>query len=185
MPIRFFAFHRPGAAAAVTVSAADTMAGLPDDPSSTSSSGIATSSATCSTRRGRGRGRAWFAEVKDFLGHRIANKGRLSTGDLACEVAEKVRDTLAALAWACDRQGLDAGDCAIFLSRIAGRDRKVPVVLSLEEDRPLGPQEVSSLAAAIKRRLAWLNPRVLVTSRLESDRRPLEGLSVAFLRRPS
>ena len=36
-------------------------------------------------------------EVKDFRGHRIENRQRLRSGELAIEVACKARDTIAAL----------------------------------------------------------------------------------------
>ena len=71
----------------------------------------------------------WFIEVKDFRSHRIENKKRLTSGELAEEVADKVRDTLAGMAWACNRKPLDEGDLAGFLRPLVNRQSKVPVVL--------------------------------------------------------
>lgn len=120
----------------------------------------------------------WFIEVKDFRGYRIENKERRSGGDLAREVAEKVRDTLAALAWACERHPLDQDGLATFLRRIVCREAKIPVVLWLEEDRPLADAQASALAEAIKRNLPWLNAKVLVMSRTSAARKPIDGLDV-------
>jgi hypothetical protein len=39
----------------------------------------------------------YFIEIKDFRNYRIENKTRLTSGELALEVAHKVRDTLAGL----------------------------------------------------------------------------------------
>jgi hypothetical protein len=39
----------------------------------------------------------YLIEVKDFRGYRVQNKKRLSSRDLAIEVAQKVRDTIAGL----------------------------------------------------------------------------------------
>ncbi|WP_437278244.1 hypothetical protein WME90_44665 [Sorangium sp. So ce375] len=123
----------------------------------------------------------YFIEVKDFRGHRIENKVRLSSGELAREVAYKVRDTVAAMVWACDRLPLDRGELRGFVRRILARTKKVPVVLWLEEDRPLEPAIASTLGEAIKRELTWLNPRVLVTCRSLVQTDPVHGLVVTNL----
>jgi hypothetical protein len=117
----------------------------------------------------------WFIEVKDFRSHRIENKDRLQSGDLAREVGEKVRDTLAALAWACGRDGLNQNNVHQLLGRLVNRDTKVPVVLWLEEDRPASPAECSTLAQLIKREIRWLNPKVLIAHRAAE---PPQGLTV-------
>ncbi|WP_437896510.1 hypothetical protein [Sorangium sp. So ce124] len=123
----------------------------------------------------------YFIEVKDFRGYRIENKIRLSSGELAREVAYKVRDTVAGMVWACDRLPLDRGELRGFVRRILARTKKVPVVLWLEEDRPPEPALASALGEAIKRELIWLNPRVLVTCRSLVQRDPVHGLSVTNL----
>ncbi|WP_437975455.1 hypothetical protein WMF11_47105 [Sorangium sp. So ce295] len=123
----------------------------------------------------------YFIEVKDFRGHRIENKVRLSSGELAREVAYKVRDTMAGMLWACDRLPLDRGELRGFVRRILACTKKVPVVLWLEEDRPPEPALASALGEAIKRELAWLNPRVLVTCRSLVQTGPVHGLVVTNL----
>ncbi|XXT19110.1 hypothetical protein WME94_53680 [Sorangium sp. So ce429] len=126
-------------------------------------------------------GEPYFIEVKDFRGHRIENKARLSSGELAREVAFKVRDTLAGMVWACRRSPLDRGELQCFLRPVLDRAKKVPVVLWLEEDRPPEPALASTLGEAIKRELTWLNPRVLVTSRSLVQSAPVHGLAVTNL----
>ncbi len=125
--------------------------------------------------------RPWFIEVKDFRGHRIENKDRLGSGDLAREVACKVRDTLAALAWACDREPLDARELRGFLRALVNRAEKVPIVLWLEADHPLEPAIASTLGEEIKRELGWLNAKVLVTCRALAEETPIHGLTVTSL----
>lgn len=122
-----------------------------------------------------------FIEVKDFRDHRIDNKRRLDSGDLAREVACKVRDTLAAMIWACNRVPLDQSELRGYLRPLLQGGKKVPVVLWLEEDRPPAPEQASALADAIKRELTWLNPHVLVTCRALADNKPLHGLTVTSL----
>src|SRR5262245_28843529 len=39
----------------------------------------------------------YFIEIKDFRDHRIETRGRLLSGELAIEVAQKVRDSLACI----------------------------------------------------------------------------------------
>jgi len=61
--------------------------------------------------------------------------------------------------------------------------KKVPVVLWLEEDRPAAPPEASALGQAIKKELVWLNPHVIVASRVLAQTAPLAGLTVTSLSR--
>lgn len=126
-------------------------------------------------------GAPWFIEVKDFRSHRIENKERLTSGELAREVACKVRDTVAGMVWAYDRAPLDQSDLKISLRSLINRGEKVPVVLWLEEDRPPQPALASALAEAIKRELIWLNPKVLVTCRSLAETAPIHGLAVMSL----
>lgn len=112
---------------------------------------------------GRHLSLAWLIEVKDFRRHRIPNKPRLSTGELATEVACKVRDSIAGLVWSCQREH-DTDLMASGVSKaLFERDDKPRVVLWLEQDLPLRPGEATTLAAKIKSELLWLNPRVIVT----------------------
>lgn len=103
-----------------------------------------------------------FIELKDFRASAIENKDRLKTGELAREVAEKVRDTLAGLVWACGRA---LGES--FHERLTRRyleTSKPHVILWLEED-------VSDIAGAsalqdlIRKELKpHIEAKVIVTS---------------------
>ncbi|MDI1432966.1 hypothetical protein [Polyangium sorediatum] len=123
-------------------------------------------------------GAPWFIEVKDFRDYRIENKQRLTSGELAKEIAWKVRDSIASMAWACQRTPLDRNDLGPFLRSLLGCKHKVPVVLWLEEDRPPTPAAASTLAEAIKRELTWLNPKVLVMCRDLAEQHAIPGLVV-------
>ncbi len=125
-----------------------------------------------------------FIEVKDFRGYHHENKERLSTGDLVREVAAKVRDSLAGLIWACDRDELDEGELRLLVEKLMCRGVKVRVVLLLEEDRALTPPSASALGESIRRGLKWLNPKVIVASQSLLADKPLSGLSVRNLLHP-
>jgi hypothetical protein len=118
---------------------------------------------------------AVYLEVKDFRAARTENEKRKSR-DLALEVAEKVRDTLAGMTWAC-RRGL--GEASH--ERVVGAmTRDVPlVVLWLEEDRgDLGG--AVALATQIKAHLKpWLKANVQVASRRLCEQKPLAWLEVS------
>jgi hypothetical protein len=118
----------------------------------------------------------WLIEVKDFRGHRIENRNRISTGALAIEVATKVRDTLAGVVWSVGR---DADrNVERIASAFVNRDRDVCAVLWVEEDRS-NAASASVLAAQIKAALRLSGVRVFVTSRaLESDDATLSGVLV-------
>lgn len=128
-------------------------------------------------------GDPWFVEVKDFRSYRIKNKNRLTSGELAREVACKVRDTLASMIWACGRAPLDDHKLGAFVRPLVSGGHKVPVVLWLEEDRPAAPPEASALGQAIKKELVWLNPRVIVASLALAQTTPVGGLTVTSLSR--
>ncbi|MFY0538505.1 AAA family ATPase [Nannocystis pusilla] len=117
----------------------------------------------------------YFIEVKNFRDYRIENKNRLTSGALADEVAEKVRDTIAALVWAMDR-GSDTESLRSLLAQFFAIKKKCSVVLWLEEDPQTRPADRTVLAETIKRRLHWLKPHVIV---LSQEERPLPGLEVS------
>lgn len=105
----------------------------------------------------------YFIEVKNFCEYRIENKARLIGGDLAREVACKVRDTIASCVWSCGRERAD-DDLASFVRSFFAATR-CRVVLWLEEDLVPRPPDRSALAEQIKRELRWLNPHVMVRHR--------------------
>ena len=128
----------------------------------------------------RTKGKCCFIEVKDFRGHRIENKGRLGSGALQVEVAQKVRDTLAGLLGA-SRTSDDPASWEPYARALVSRD-EVYVVLWLEEDFTPGPgsgteddrwrARLSVVQNELKKQLRWLTTRVLVTSVREAPRLP-------------
>jgi len=106
---------------------------------------------------------AYFIEVKDFRGFRIQNKKRLSRGELAAEIAQKVRDTLAGVLSGC-RRGDDTfrwDQLAIYLTR---SERELLVVLCLEHDDMKDKVRLGAQAELVRQKLAWLKPKVRVVS---------------------
>lgn len=122
-----------------------------------------------------------FIEVKDFRGHRIENKARLSDGELALEVAQKVRDTLAGIIGA-HRMAGDGADWTVPVGSTANVKHGVQVVLWLEQDAPpKAPRGTldrtrNTLEQLLKQQLRWLTTKVLVTSLEQS--KGLAGIKV-------
>lgn len=112
-------------------------------------------------------GEGYLIEVKDFRGYRIPNKKRLSSGDLAIEVAQKVRDTIAGLVGAVRNETNPSilTDTGLLLFKKA---ETVRIVLWLEDDAAVDPkawaEELNTLTTRIQTYLRWLTPRVLVVS---------------------
>ena len=108
---------------------------------------------------------AWLIEVKDYSSH-----PRTKKGDIADEVATKVRDTLAGLAVACKR----SEDCSERrLAQQALGTRKWRAVLHLEQppDRtPLRQQTIDPSRQIIKLRslLKAIDPDAMVLNRSNS-----------------
>jgi hypothetical protein len=96
-------------------------------------------------------------------------------------VVGKVRDTLAGVVWACGRAPLDDRSLASFVRPLVNRTAKVPIVVWLESDTVPNANDLDRLQDMIGRKLLWLNARVLITSRLLAEVRPLPGISVTSL----
>lgn len=112
-------------------------------------------------------------EVKNFRDYRIENKSKFSSGSLAKDVADKVRDTIAGAVWARDRPH-DERTLGQILRHVFGPKTRYDVVLWLEEDLEREPAEREALVQRIEQRLRWLNPHVIIRNRAT----PLPGLSV-------
>jgi hypothetical protein len=118
-------------------------------------------------------------EVKDFRHHRIENKLRLKDNELAIEVAQKVRDTIAGLVGA-QHRSQDGDSWISFVAAATDPKRPIHAVLWLEQDAPpkssagARAQAHNALQQELKRQLRWLTTRVLVAS----IDRPLSGISV-------
>lgn len=104
-------------------------------------------------------------EVKDFRGHRIANKGRLGD-ELATEVAAKARDTVAALVGAA-RKPVSEFPSETLMAAL-GKNKPLSIILWLEDDtfRNTENAKVSLgvLNQKLKTKLSWLNARTLALS---------------------
>lgn len=124
----------------------------------------------------------FLIEVKDFRGHRIENQARLREGELAIEVGQKVRDTIAGIMGAHHRgNDEDWGRC---VERMGCGEPPVRVLLWLEHDLPPGPpgrrkNEASVMIDALKQKLHWLTTKILVVS-LRTGNAP-DGLQVTNL----
>jgi hypothetical protein len=125
----------------------------------------------------------FLIEVKDFRGYRIQNKKRISNGELADLVAQKVRDTVAALVGA--RRCRPDDETWRQLARALEPVHEIRVVLWLEEDPPSGKRDIradsrlSILRKDIEKRLSWLDVRAVVESRSTG----LPGVTVTGLAR--
>lgn len=112
-------------------------------------------------------------EAKDFRGHRIANKPRIE-GEVAVEVAVKVRDTIAALVGA-SRKSVAEFPSKVLVAALQ-RGREVTVVLWLEDDTFRNADRakamLSALNGVLKSKLAWLNVRTFVLSSSVANRLP-------------
>lgn len=122
-------------------------------------------------------------EITDYRGHHLgAGGGReaIRSGVLIDETAEKVRDSLAGIIWAAQRDLGDPPTEPFAQSMLNPRDRKLLVVLWIEDDRVDSAGAVA-LSDAIRSRLkSFVNCKVVVTSlKLEAGTsHPLEWLSV-------
>jgi hypothetical protein len=106
---------------------------------------------------------AYFMEIKDFRGFRIQNKKRLGQGELAMEVAQKVRDTLAGIVSGC-RRGDSAYNWHELGEYLTSPNRELVIVLCLEDDALQDKAKLGVQAELIRQKLSWLRPKVRVVS---------------------
>ncbi|MFO0592641.1 MAG: hypothetical protein U0441_34170 [Polyangiaceae bacterium] len=129
------------------------------------------------------RGDVYLIEVKDFRGHAIANKPRLTGDDeegLASEVAHKVCDTIAGLVGARRMRLTEEETFRPFGEGLASSKTDVRVILWLEADDALYAGTKATLADRLKRKLRWLTSKVSIASTREAQRPP--GLTVTNLK---
>ena len=125
----------------------------------------------------------FLIEVKDFRGYRIENRKRLVNGELAIEVAQKVRDMLAGIVGVSGEGRIDCALWKPFLDAAVGRP--VRVVLWIEQDAPPGkPKGIvdqlnNTLSQQLKQNLRWLTSHVRIASL--GDKAPLQDLQVKNL----
>ncbi len=109
----------------------------------------------------------FMIEAKDFRQYRIENKPRIASGDLAREVAQKVRDTIAGL-YGAFRWEIE--EVQPFYSKLLRKNHRIHVVLLLEEDRPARVAndfkiKRSNLLTILKSQLKFLNVRCSIHNR--------------------
>jgi hypothetical protein len=127
----------------------------------------------------------YLIEVKDFRGHRIETRDRLLKGDLAIELAQKVRDSLACLIGAY-RTSSDPEYWQSFAKLLCDRHKTIKIVLWLENDPPPSHPRLRQKARAsisgkvFKKKLTWLTSHVLVCG---NDKRTLPNVTVSSLPR--
>ncbi len=116
----------------------------------------------------------FLIEVKDFRGFRIEGKKRLKQGQLALEVAKKVRDTISGL-MAAFRRSSEPEIWEPYVRALIRTENHLFVVLWLEEDRPSGKVLTQRrtvgrgmLTKILRARLRWLTTKVTVVDRWQS-----------------
>ncbi|HWO25596.1 MAG TPA: hypothetical protein VNO30_42945 [Kofleriaceae bacterium] len=117
-------------------------------------------------------------EIKDPRGDWATYRGQNSVDAISQIVADKVRDTLAGLLFCRDRHPCD--HLLVHLKALFDRDERVFVTFWLETIR-LDPTLAMTLKTQIEKKLRWLNPSVIVTSRAlwpQMRGHGLPGLSV-------
>jgi hypothetical protein len=102
-------------------------------------------------------------EVKDPRGYFIQYRDNNPSEKLAQMVADKVRDTIAGVVYARDRH---PGDHLIVHLRALFQERssRLLVVFWLE-GLEVQPALATTLTALLEKKLTWLKPKVIVTSR--------------------
>lgn len=134
------------------------------------------------------KGLLFIVEVKDFRGYRIENKGRLTSETsakgqiepLAEEIAIKVRDTIAGMVGARRCRLTEEHHWKPVLHALGDPTAGLHIVLWLEEDFPRSPLQTSTLQENLRRKLAWLTTKVLVSSHKDLHSIPL-GVQVRNL----
>ena len=124
----------------------------------------------------------YFAEVKDFRGYRIENKDRLSHQQLAMELAQKVKDSLACMIGAFHSSS-EPEYWRSYVTLLCRDKSQIRIVLWLEEDLPKHPPlrrkaMASTRTKVFKQKLSWLTKRVLVCGSVRQD---LPGVTVVNL----
>ncbi len=108
----------------------------------------------------------YLIEVKDFRGHRIENKDRLTSGELSIEIGQKVRDSLACVVGAY-RTSSAPETWTPFVRILSDKLKAVKVVLWVEHDLPdhhlaRRKAKASVETQVFKKKLNWLTSQVLV-----------------------
>jgi hypothetical protein len=136
---------------------------------------------------GMHNGDLFLIEVKDFRNHRIENQARLTSGDLAIESGQKIRDTVAGIIGA--YRTSDPQKWSEFARSMTDSRKAIRVVVWLEYDLPekyIQREKVrASVETAIyKQKLSWLTSRVLVTNQANNGVPDLVVRNLPHLQQP-
>ena len=111
-------------------------------------------------------------EAKDFRGHRIANKKRITDSEIIIEAAIKARDTLAGLIGAA-RTNNHQFD-AVTIWKAMGKNNRLVIVLWLEDDASKDAlrwkQQLDTLTQLLKTKLGWLEAKCFVLGNATKNR---------------
>lgn len=112
-----------------------------------------------------------LVELKNFVGHHIENKKRLTSHELSIEVAQKVRDTVAGVV-AAGRTG--NAPWTTFANALASTKHDIVVGLLSFVDLPRAGDTVllNTIEQDMKRRLRWLTKRVWLATTQDSHHLP-------------
>lgn len=108
----------------------------------------------------------YLIEIKDFRGHRIENKEKLSTGSLSTEFAQKIKDSLACIIGGY-RSSSNSEAWLPYKNLVCNKERKLKAILWLEHDLPNHSRQKEKVKASIqtkafKTKLRWITTYVLV-----------------------
>lgn len=111
----------------------------------------------------------WMIEIKDFRGHAtVQNRARIDSGELATEVALKLRDTIAGVVSG-NRTSSTPTTWQPFARALVNTSKQAWVVLWLEDDRAqTNPHKwkakASFLTKALRGKTKWFTTKVLVAN---------------------
>ncbi|MGL4611258.1 MAG: hypothetical protein ACRCYY_16555 [Trueperaceae bacterium] len=113
----------------------------------------------------------YFIEVKDFRGYTTNNKQRLLTDNLAVEVGQKVKDSIACILGSC-RMSSQSERWQVFVQALLKKDIKV--ILWLEHDLHQKAIDRNKARASVegnvlKTKLRWLTTKVAVIDKKTSN----------------
>jgi hypothetical protein len=125
-------------------------------------------------------GTLFFIEVKDFVGHHLENRARLTSSELAIEVAQKVRDSIAGIVGGA--RGADAQPWSALASLLPKAERELTIVLWVFVDLHKKDDVVlNTLTQDLKKRLRWLTRRIVIATEQDG----LAGIGLDAKRNPA
>jgi len=125
-------------------------------------------------------------EIKNFRRHRIENKTRVKDGELADELAQKVRDTLSGIMGGARNSTHMQSTWKKYVRMLL--EKEVHIVCWVEEDRHANTSHTdlkrnksssSALNQVIKSKLSWLTTKVMVANTANNPYK--DTLQVSFI----